>query len=92
MILQSMQLFEKIPKQYFESLKQDPILEFQKSRNKVQYIQFALEVVVLEFSSLEYSLGIKHPVRAKLQTCVKVFDRYFVLFVQRNSTRVEHIL
>jgi hypothetical protein len=82
-----MQLFEKIPKHYFESLKQDPTLEFQKSRNKVQFTQFALEVVVLEFSSLEYSLGVKHPVRAKL-TCVKVFDRYFVVFVRRNSTGV----
>jgi hypothetical protein len=49
--------FEKNFTYYFNNLKQDPIIEFQKSI-EFQLMQFALEVPILECSYLKYSQGI----------------------------------
>jgi hypothetical protein len=50
--------FETFSTPYFNSLKQDPIVESQKNENKNQFMQFALEVAILECSFLNHSEGI----------------------------------
>jgi hypothetical protein len=49
--------FEKNFTYYFNNLKQDPIVEFQKNI-EFQLMQFALDVPILEYSYLKYSQGI----------------------------------
>jgi hypothetical protein len=51
-------IFEKFSTPYFNSSKQDPMV---KSQNKIkinQFMQFTLEVVVLEYSFLNHCHGI----------------------------------
>jgi hypothetical protein len=47
----------------FNSLKQDPLIEFQKKRDNIQFMQFTLEVAILKCFLIKHSqeiLGIKY--------------------------------
>jgi hypothetical protein len=56
------QIFLNLFTYYFNGPKQDPSVEFQKSKIKNNFMQFALEGLVLECSFLKHSqriLGVK---------------------------------
>jgi hypothetical protein len=53
-----LQFFETCSIHFFNSLEQDPTIESQKENLKNQFMQFALEMAVLEYSILKHCKGI----------------------------------